>query len=163
HQNFTGSNTFSGVSFLTNSSNSIAGTFAGDGSSLSNVSVTAGNVTGTLLESQLPVSIPRLDANGRLPDTNLSSNVALLNSSGAFAGSVTATTFNGNAAGLSNLNSANLTGPIIVQPTFGRGHTNDGGSARGVAVLGRYAYVADELNGLLIYDISNPAMPMRVS
>src|SRR5262249_27418595 len=105
----------------------------------------------------------RLDANGRLPDTNLSSNVALLNSSAAFAGSITATTFNGNAAGLSNLNSANLTGPIIAQPTFGRGHTNDGGSARGVAVLGRYAYVADELNGLLIYDISNPAMPMRVS
>src|SRR5262249_31387083 len=121
------------------------GFFTGDGSSLSNVSVAASHVLGTL------------------SDANLSSNAALLNGSAAFAGTVTAASFAGNGDGWGNLNPANLTAPITVQQTCGGGHANDGGFARSVAVSGRYAYVADETNGLVVYDISNPALPVRVS
>jgi hypothetical protein len=35
------------------------------------------------------------------------------------------------------------------------------GDAFGVAVSGNYAYVADELDGLQVIDISNPANPQR--
>ena len=37
-----------------------------------------------------------------------------------------------------------------------------GGIARGVSVVGRYAYVTDETAGLLVIDISNPAQPVKV-
>jgi hypothetical protein len=42
------------------------------------------------------------------------------------------------------------------------GHTNNGGTAQGIAVSGNYAYLASGTNGLLIYDISNPALPVNV-
>ncbi|MDB6021908.1 MAG: hypothetical protein JWQ04_1765 [Pedosphaera sp.] len=42
------------------------------------------------------------------------------------------------------------------------GHTNNGGTAQGIAVSGNYAYLAGGTNGLLIYDVSNPALPVNV-
>jgi hypothetical protein len=42
------------------------------------------------------------------------------------------------------------------------GHTNNGGIAQGIALSGNYAYLASGTNGLLIYDISNPALPVKV-
>jgi hypothetical protein len=42
------------------------------------------------------------------------------------------------------------------------GHTNNGGTARNIALSGNYAYLASGTNGLLIYDISNPALPVNV-
>ena len=42
------------------------------------------------------------------------------------------------------------------------GHTNNGGTAQGIAVSGNYAYLASGTNGLFIYDISNPALPVKV-
>jgi hypothetical protein len=41
-------------------------------------------------------------------------------------------------------------------------HTNNGGTAQGIALSGNYAYLASGTNGLLIYDISNPALPVNV-
>jgi hypothetical protein len=45
---------------------------------------------------------------GKINDTNLSANVALLTNSVAFSGSVTATSFIGNGANLNNLNASNI-------------------------------------------------------
>ena len=42
------------------------------------------------------------------------------------------------------------------------GRYNTSGEARGVAVSGNYAYVADDYAGLQIINISNPASPIRV-
>jgi hypothetical protein len=42
------------------------------------------------------------------------------------------------------------------------GHTNNGGTAQGIAVSGHYAYLASGTNGLLIYDITNPALPVNM-
>jgi hypothetical protein len=47
---------------------------------------------------------------GKIPDTNLSANVALLTNNVVFSGSVSAGSFSGNGAGLNNLSAANLTG-----------------------------------------------------
>jgi hypothetical protein len=41
-------------------------------------------------------------------------------------------------------------------------HINNGGRARDIALSGNYAYLASGTNGLLIYDISNPALPVNV-
>jgi len=49
---------------------------------------------------------------GTIPDTRLSSNVALLNTNVTFAGSVTATQFNGSGAGLTSLPAGNLVGTV---------------------------------------------------
>jgi len=42
------------------------------------------------------------------------------------------------------------------------GQFDDGDSARGVTVVGRYAYVADSSDGLEIIDISDPSNPVEV-
>ena len=49
---------------------------------------------------------------GKISDTNLSLNVALLTNSVTFSGTVTATGFVGNGSLLNNLNAANLTGTV---------------------------------------------------
>jgi len=64
---------------------------------------TAANLSGTLVATSLT---------GTLPDALLSTNVALLNAGAAFAGSVTATRFNGSGAGLASLPATNLIGTI---------------------------------------------------
>jgi hypothetical protein len=105
-------------------------------------SVAAANITGTIPLAQLPSSVVTNGASG-------------VNITG---------TFSGNAGGLSNLNSAELTGPLRL--SFGDplliGHTNNGGGARGVAVSGNYAYLANWNDGLQVYDISNPATPVNI-
>jgi len=49
---------------------------------------------------------------GTIPDARLSANVALLGGNAAFAGAVTAMTFNGSGAGLTNVPAAALSGTI---------------------------------------------------
>lgn len=39
-------------------------------------------------------------------------------------------------------------------------NANDGGNAQDISLSGRYAYVAAGTNGLLVYDVSNPATPL---
>jgi hypothetical protein len=42
------------------------------------------------------------------------------------------------------------------------GHVNNGGYAQSVAVAGNYAYLANNIDGLRIYDVSNPANPISI-
>jgi hypothetical protein len=56
--------------------------------------------------------VPAANLTGTIPDTRLSPNVALLNTNVTFAGSVTATQFNGSGAGLTSLPAGSLTGTI---------------------------------------------------
>jgi hypothetical protein len=80
--------------------------------------VAAANVTGTIPLSVLPSAVI----------TNGASTVSL---SGVFTGS---------GAGLTNLNSMSLTGPLSVSWNLGNvGHIDNGGTGRGVAVSGNYA------------------------
>ncbi len=65
--------------------------------------IRAANFSGTLAATNLT---------GKLPDAQLSTNVALLNSNAVFAGSVTASNFNGNGYGLINLPATSLTGTV---------------------------------------------------
>lgn len=58
-----------------------------------------------------------------------------------------------------------LLAPMLASAQIGLvniAHTNDGGNAQGIAVSGNYAYLAAGTNGLLIYDVSNPAQPLNV-
>ncbi|MGO8931687.1 MAG: tail fiber domain-containing protein [Limisphaerales bacterium] len=57
-QVFSGSNLFSGVVQLTNAANTVAGSFLGDGSGLSNLTVNAANLVGTLPATQLAGPLP---------------------------------------------------------------------------------------------------------
>lgn len=104
--------------------------------------VLASGITGTLAVSQLP-------------------GVVLTNGA---AGVSLAGSFTGNAGGLSNLNSASLTGPLSVDAGRGvaLGQVNNGGTARGLAVAGNYAYLANSGDGLRVYDISGPGDPVNV-
>ena len=65
--------------------------------------IRAANYSGTLAATNLT---------GKIPDAQLSTNVALLNSNAVFTGSVTASNFNGNGYGLLNLPATSLTGTI---------------------------------------------------
>ena len=101
HQSFTGSNTFSGASALTNPANTFAGSFsgsfAGNGSALT--SLNAGNVSsGSLADARLSANVPLLGGNQTFAGANTFGNAG-----NSFVGS-----FTGNGGGLSNLNGANL-------------------------------------------------------
>ena len=110
---------------------------------------------------------------GPISDAQLSANIARLNTTNTFTGQVTfnnpANTFAGNGSGLSNLNSANLTGPISVQGASagyqiqGVGHTSESMIAQSVAVNGNYAYIGDYSSRFRVYNISNPASPLSVA
>jgi hypothetical protein len=78
-QTFVSPNFFTGVSTMNNVNNTFAGSFTGNGAGLTNLNA-----------SQL--------ASGTVADARLSTNVPLLNGSAAFAGTVTAASFNGPGA-----------------------------------------------------------------
>ena len=83
NQVFAGANKFTGPVTATNPANVFVGAFAGNGIGLTSLSTT--NLVGTL------------------PDARLSTNVALLNASAAFSGTVSAGLFAGNGHGLTNV------------------------------------------------------------
>jgi len=57
----------------------------------------------------------------------------------------------------------NPTRPVFAQFILVNiGHTNDGGSAIGLAISGNYAFLAKGGDGLSVYDISNPANPINI-
>src|SRR5438552_2741530 len=141
NQTFTGSNTFTGVSSLTNALNQ----FAGNGAALT--ALGAGNIS-----------------SGTLADARLSANVALLNGNQTFAGSNTFTSANsfanagnrfvgafvGNGAALSNLPAGNVTVTLAGDVTGTQGATTVG-RIRGVNV----AATAPVANHLLRFDGAN--------
>lgn len=80
-QTFSGSNTFAGVNDFSHPSNRFVGSFVGDGSGLSNLSVNASALLGQLSDRQLPSTIPRLTA-----DALFTGAVIFSNPSNRFAG-----------------------------------------------------------------------------
>ena len=97
-QTFSGSNLFSGVVQLTNTSNAFFGTFTGDGGGMSNLSVSAANVLGPLPSAQLSGTLP----SGLLAGS-YSNPLAFNNPANTFAG-----TFTGNGSSLIGMNPASL-------------------------------------------------------
>jgi hypothetical protein len=102
--------------------------FAGNGSGLTNLSVSAADLTGILPDGHLSSNVPLLDSGGLLPDSLLSPDVAingndvtfgnakldfLLADLGAFTGGLYASNFFGSGSGLSNINVSAL-GPTGV-------------------------------------------------
>ena len=73
-------------------------------------------------------------------------------------GTVLATHFAGDGSGLINI-PATLGTPFTLTNLA---TTNSGGHARGLALSGQYAYVAQGYAGLHVYDISDPAHPFHV-
>ena len=91
---------------------------------------------------------------GAVGTTQLAPNLTL--------GGVTNGTFTGNGAGLKNIDAANLTGTLSFTPegqAASLGHVHDGTGSLGVAMDGEYVYVANDIDGLRIYNISDPANP----
>ena len=120
-QTFAGSNNFAGVVTLTNTANTIAGTFTGNGTGLTNIPFTAlPAVPLTNNQGEVAISgafigdgagLTNLNTTnlvGIVADVQLSGNVVLLNTSPAFAGTVTATGFSGDGSTLTNLNADQL-------------------------------------------------------
>ena len=142
----------------------IAGAFAGDGGGLINLN--AGNLAaGTVSDARLSGNVALRNADQVFTGNNRFDGVTTLtNAANAFAGQFSGT-FSGNGAGLTNLNSLQLTGPLTCRAAGGLnwvGGYDTPGYANGVAVAGHYAYVADMDAGLQVIDISNPAHPQWV-
>ena len=95
---FTGTNNFAGVAIVTNANNQFTGTFSGNGTGLTGLSVPVANLVGTLT----PAQIPALDASkittGTVSDSRLSANIPKLDANNTFVGTLTATSFSGNGA-----------------------------------------------------------------
>jgi len=104
--------------------------------------VDASAISGILPLAQLPANVVTNEAG----DVNLSGN------------------FSGDAGGLTNLDSTRLAGPLTVLPggLVNIGQIDDGGQARSVAVAGNYAYLANDDDGLRIYEISDPTNPLSI-
>jgi hypothetical protein len=97
--------TFSGANNLTNTANRFVGSFAGDGSALTNLPPST-NYGGTITDAMLPATAARLSTNQTFSGAN-----NLTNPANSFVGSFTGS-FTGNGAGLTNLPAGNLTGSI---------------------------------------------------
>jgi hypothetical protein len=103
--------------------------------------VAATNVSGTLQLAQLPAGIVTNGATG-------------LTLSGAFAG-------DGN--GLTKLDSSSLTGMLAASSALGMlAHIDNGGTAKALTVSGNYCYLANDSDGLRIYDISSASAPKSI-
>jgi len=122
-----------------------------------------GDFTGLSPRQELkpaPYALSAGTLTGIVPLAQLPGAVLTNNAAGVSLGG----TFSGSAGGLTNLNSANLTGVLTVDPNTVKalGHTNNGGSASGVAVAGPFCYLANDTDGLRIYNIANPSYPWHV-
>jgi hypothetical protein len=102
NNNWTGSNTFSGVVMATNTNNLLNGTFtgnaAGNGGGLTNLNTT--NLVGTIPTAQLNGTIPL----AQLPPAVITNGAGGVNLTGLFSGG---------GGGLSNLNASQLTSGTI--------------------------------------------------
>jgi hypothetical protein len=102
-QSFTGSNTFSGVSILTNVNNSFVGTHSGNGSGLTALNASS-LASGTVSDARLSGNVALLNANQTFTGSNTLSGVSLLtNVNNTLVG-----THLGNGSGLTALNASSL-------------------------------------------------------
>jgi hypothetical protein len=140
------------VSFATNA-NTLTISAAGGGASggwatTGNAGTTpAANFLGTTDGQPLVINAGSVGINTNDPQATLHVN-----------GTVLATQFAGDGSGLTNV-PATLAAPFTLTNLA---TTNFYGPARGLAISGRYAYVAQGYASLQIYDISDPAHPTHV-
>ena len=140
------------VSFATNA-NTLTISAAGGGASggwttTGNAGTTpTANFLGTTDGQPLVLKAARVGVNTNNPQAALHVN-----------GTVLATQFAGDGSGLSNVPAA-LATPFTLTTLA---TTNFYGHARGLAISGYYAYVAQGYAGLHVYDISDPAHPSHV-
>ena len=99
---FTGTNTFAGVAIATNGNNQFRGAFTGNGAGLTNLSVSAANVLGTLAAAQ----IPNLDAAKLTTGTLGAAQIPGLDAAKIVSGQFT-------AAQIPNLDAAKLTTGLL--------------------------------------------------
>jgi hypothetical protein len=100
------SNLFAGPVIATNANNQFAGTFTGNGSSLTNLNAT--NLTGTVADARLSSNIGRLNGTNTFSGTNqFAGRMVATNANNQVSG-----TFTGNGGGLTSLATANLSGTI---------------------------------------------------
>jgi hypothetical protein len=130
NQTFSGSNTFNGVSTMTNANNRIVGTFTGSGFGLTVLN--AGNIAlGTLADARLSGNIPLLSGNQTYAGSNTFSGVSTMtNSNNRFAGA-----FFGNGAGLTNITATSTNAVTLGGDVTGSAATNTVARIRGVNVL----------------------------
>ena len=107
----------------------------------------AANFLGTTDGQPLVLKAARVGVNTNNPQATLHVN-----------GTVLANRFAGDGSGLTNV-PASLAAPFTLNPLA---ITNNGASASGVAVSGRYAYLANGYDGLRVYDLADPAHPVNV-
>ena len=137
-QTFSGSNLFSGVVQLTNTSNALFGTFTGDGGGMSNLSVSAANVLGPLPSAQLSGTLP----SGLLAGS-YSNPLAFNNPANTFAG-----TFTGNGSSLIGMNPASLSPGTAAIDISGNAATATTAASASAAVT------ANNFSGVLAGDVT---------
>jgi hypothetical protein len=121
--------------------------------------IRASHYTGPVQDSQLSGNIARLDGGPQV----FRGPVQFTGVTGSFSGS-----FTGNAAGLTNLDSSSLTGPLklseghLIPVGAATNRPSSSGWLNDVAVRGDYAYGAFRSGGLLIYNIAAPHSPFLV-
>ena len=92
---------------------------------------------------------------GIVPDSQLSTNVALLNSSANFIGAVTAVSFTGSGGGLTNLNWSNITNPPAIPSTNGLATTDYVNTATnnfGTTVAVNMTNAANQFTGIFLWN-----------
>ncbi|MCU0785788.1 MAG: hypothetical protein MUF81_17440, partial [Verrucomicrobia bacterium] len=124
---------------------------------------------GSAATATTAASVPAAGITGTLPDGLLSTNVVLMDYGNISANAISANTFWGNAIGLTNLNSSNLTGDLTVAGGFmtERSRWFNGYGANDAVLVGSYLdpdsllYLA---NGpeLRILDVRNESAPICV-
>lgn len=142
NQDFTGKNTFRGPTDLTNRSNRIVGTFAGDGSALTNLNgvyvqgvvskatdftgnlagEVSGTQTGTVITSMGGVAASAIVFGAvsaiQAESTNTPRRIVQRDSAGGFAAGTITATFAGEGSALTNLNGGAVTGTVARATSF---------------------------------------------
>lgn len=108
----------------------------------------ANNFIGTTDGQPLVIKASRVGINTNNPQATLQVNGTLL-----------AASFTGDGSGLTNVPAA-LATPFTLNPLA---VTNNGGASLGIAISGRYAYLASGYDGLRVYDLSDSAHPLNIA
>ncbi|MGO8700794.1 MAG: hypothetical protein ACLQVY_24145, partial [Limisphaerales bacterium] len=115
----TSANTAGTIVARDGSGNFVAGTITANLAGNAATATTAANVTGTIAASQLPTNVPLLNGTNAFTGANSFAGVTMATN----VNNVIKGTFNGNAGGLTNLQSTNLNSinvqPCLVSPMLG--------------------------------------------
>ncbi len=130
NQTFAASNTFNGVSAMTNANNHFAGTFSGNGTGLTALSA-ANIAAGTLADARLSANVALLSANQTFAGSNTFNGVSsMTNVNNRFIGA-----FIGNGAGLTNVTATATNAVTLSGDVTGPAASTTVARIRGVNVL----------------------------